>query len=488
MGTATSFSSIRDWVSLFFLYGPFFITLFIMIYGIRQAKGALDKAETTKPRDPDALKLYRRIYVAVWMFSALLVIACCWWWFQNYSTESDKKYVLRLDVTDAQPSDRLEPNTNGFFVRTSDAADIARRRDEFVFVKDKPFEEGEEIEIVHKKGVDAMQALKYPIRVAEIDKKRGSAYKLVFEDGKYSLVSKSAGTKPHKDISDLLGIGVAQAQTAKSIVGKPFDLRSAAPLSAPNINAPPPAGVLVTPSVVLSAAAYQDHWTSELSQARQSISRQIEALDALAEKAAKGGGSLDLLRPVPNAQSKGETLLSQLMYLSKHQDKLVAYKARKLLDQLDYLTAAAKAASSAGTATEVQRQILIALTEREWEQIAKRVPTNQKAGFDQQQRLYGKAASPLPSATAEGTKYFAVVTWPALNDSQNKCLAEKIYRQNIDAASLADQLKEINRLRTIGMVFDSRAEAAFFADGVKNCGAKTDFVYNGDKRLVALGK
>ncbi len=60
------------------------------------------------------------------------------------------------------------------------------------------------------------------------------------------------------------------------------------------------------------------------------------------------------------------------------------------------------------------------------------------------------------------------------------------WRHNkFDAASLRDQQRRMREPGAIALAFDSRAEATVFADSVKSCGAKIDFVYQGDKRLAA---
>jgi hypothetical protein len=490
MTTATAATSLKDWVTLFFLYGPFFITLFIMIYGIRQAKGAVDKAEQIKPRDQDALRLYRRIYVSVWGFSAVLVVACCTWWFTNEIHESNKRYVLRMDISDAQPTDRFEPASDGVFVRTQNANDPDLRRDEFVVVQEKPFADSDEIEIVHKKGADVVQAIKYPIRVSDLDPRKGSAFKLVFvtETGQYQLVPKhSQAVATNATVTGLLGIGLAYAEAEHAIVGKQINLRSLNPGKGS-----PPKSPLAPSSPnaqTASPVSIQDFWDEQLGQKRQSIGRQIDALDALEGLLSKDHASVDLLRPIANSETKGETLLSLLLNLSRHQDKLLAYRAQRLLDKANYFPTVSKVATAtSGLPPEEQRQILIALNPTQWGSVAADVAAQQKATFSKQQSTYAKTPTPVPSATYDGTKYFTLVTWPALNENQAGCLAEKIYRHNLDAVSLADEQANIAKGNSMGFKFDSRAEATMFAESVKPCGAKTDFVYNGDKRLATVGR
>lgn len=478
MTTVATGFSLKDGVELFFLYGPFFITLFIMIYGIRQAKGALDRADDANPPRQDALRLYRRIYVAVWVFSGALVVACCAWWFVNFDNESKKKYVLRMDISDAQPTDRFEPKTEGVFVRTQDINDPDLRRDEFVVVQEKPFLDGDEIEIVHKKGGDAV--FRYPIRLADINQKKGSAFRLVLEGGQYQLVPKRSQALPAtKSAAALFGIGDVNAESARTIYGKPIEqsmmkANSAIVKSGPSLTARPP-----TPG------ASQDFWADQLSQKRQTIGRQIDALDALEALVAKDRAAVDLLRPIAAAEIKGETLLSLLLNLSRHQDKLLAYKAQRMLEKTNYTSSVIKVATATGYSPEVQRQALIALNEKQWKGIGAEVTALDKASVSRQQASFAKTPTPVPSATFDGTKYYALVTWSALSENQAKCLTEKLNLQKSDGGSPVVDQGNISTGSSMSFTFDSRADATVFADSVKGCGAKTEFVYFGDKRLAA---
>ncbi len=513
-GDASGFS-FKDLVELFFLYGPFFITLFIMIYGIRHAKAALDTAGNSKPRDKDAVHFSRQIYVSVWIFSGILVIACCTWWFKNYDQESKKKFVKHMDISDAQPTDRFEPRSDHVFVRTSEINDPSRRRDEIVVINEKPFVENDEIEIVHKKGNDPISV--FPVRISDLGAVNRTSYKLVLNNGLYQLKPK------HPPLSHALakvagfpGINSAYAAELRTIESKPLSrsmdrnvekiskenarprpefteksiakssgsasgrATSAAPSTvAPTVVAPAP---LSAPSPTLQ----QDYWVGQLGQKRQTIGRQLEALDAMANMLNSNSATLDLLRAVPGSENRGETVLSLLLNLAKHQDKLLAYKANLLLEKNHYdrLLVAVTAANSV-TTPDNQRQILLALTEQQWQMIASIAPAPQKNNVTMQQTTYAKRSNPVGSATMDGTKYFALISWPALTEKQVDCAAEKIFRHNIESVSLAGEQQNIKKNRSVALVFDSRAEASIFADSISVCGARTEFVYHGDRRLAA---
>ena len=482
MTTGATGFSLKGLVEVFFLYGPFFITLFIMIYGIRQAKGALDKADDANPPRQEALRLYRRIYVAVWVFSGALVVACCAWWFVNFDNESKKKYVLRMDISDAQPTDRFEPKTEGVFVRTQDINDPDLRRDEFVVVQEKPFLDDDEIEIVHKKGGDAV--FRYPIRLSDIKDKKGSAFRLKFENGQYQLVPKQPLAVPAtKSAAEFFGIASAHAQSGRSII---YGKRIEPAAINPNAVLPKLGASLSTPAAKSpTPATLQDYWADQLSRKRQTIGRQIEALDALDAPLARDRAGIDLLRPIAEAETKGETLLSLLLNLSRHQDKLLAYKAQRLLEKANYTSAVIKVATATGYSPELQRQALIALNEKQWKGIGAEVSALDKASVTRQQASFAKTPTPVPSATFDGTKYYALVTWPALIENQARCLIEKLSQQKRESGLPVIDQRNISTGSAMSFTFDSRADATVFADSVKGCGAKTEFVYFGDKRLAA---
>ena len=94
---------------------------------------------------------------------------------------------------------------------------------------------------------------------------------------------------------------------------------------------PPPK--VSPPNTLTSPVVQLDYWAGQLSQKRQTIGRQLEALDALTNILGNNRTALDLLRGIPGSETKGETLLSLLLNLAKHQDKLLAYKAGQLLEK-----------------------------------------------------------------------------------------------------------------------------------------------------------
>ncbi len=482
MSPDTLDKSLVDWVKLFFDYGPFFITLFFLIFGVRFAQRALGEAEAVLarasaergPHAVDRVRYYRRIYAGVWLFSALLVVVSCVWWIARKEIDGTKDYVFRIDVSDVQPSDRLEPYSESLFHRTVDEFDATRRRDTFVAVNEKPLEADQQLVIVHKKGGDAPVGNKYSLKLTkEALSRKSMSFRLTFKDGLYSLEEDRPAAPSKVVLSDLLGIGSAFAgKEQKSVIrAESINYRNA-----PTMFTESSSGSMVRDARTATQALLDEN---------SSLSKQIAAIDVL-EKALASGEVIDFLQAKPGngAGAKGETMLSYLLTLSRHEDRLLSYKARRLLEKADYLTiVTAIASSQTRLDAAVEKRVLLSLAPADWKAVEERLQRQNTKLPAQQASIVSKANPPLPSATVDGTKYYAKVSWSNLSAQQAECLADKLYRQNSDASSVAEEKKLIASRSVRGLAFDNKSESLVFANAVESCGAKTEFLYKSDARL-----
>jgi len=212
-----------------------------------------------------------------------------------------------------------------------------------------------------------------------------------------------------------------------------------------------------------------------------SIYRQIDALDGLLAAAQRGS----LPNLFQRRKGSDETLLSYLITLSHHEDQQLRYKARALLQRVDYLSAvAAIAVGESRQPEEVDRRVLASLDPADWEAVEQHMRKT-GASLPDRNSAPRRGTSPVPSATADGTQYYGVTTWSSLNADQSKCLANVVFRQNdVTGARPDEALGFVQSRKGFSFTFRTKSEAVVFADATRRCGAATEFLYQGDKKLA----
>lgn len=473
-----------DWLEkgtrLFFEFGPFFITLLIMLVFLRSASKELGEA-VAKNAPQQEVRFRRRIYGGIWLFVGTLILISVAWWLWRKEQETSMQYVVRFDISDAQPTDVLAPESDDFYYRNRDVNDADLRRDTFVAIADKPFKPMQQFFIVHKKGPDAVKGLKYPVTIdKDVLKERRASYRLTFKEGSYELVP--IQSQHIADDANVRLIGAAYAadiSTRPSIPAQqwaPLPIKPSLPRPQQS-QYPPPIATGSTPEAELAVRALLDE--------QSSVARLIDALDELSSEAINGRSINVLQTRTATGQRSEESLLSYLLTLSHHEDKLLAFKAKDLLERTDYVGVVVKAASGETRIDPaVERRILASLSPSDWTAIEARMKKDRvSVQAPKVDNRVVKGAAPIPSATVEGTQYYGLTTWERLTPDQTRCLSGVIYRQSDAPGTAASAQGFVESKKGYAMSFKTKSEAIVYADLVSKCGAKTEFVYKKDKRL-----
>lgn len=467
---------VDKWPQLFLDYGPFFIILVLILVVARMLGNNLQDA-MKNPADTRTISFCRWMYAGNLVFTALLVIGVSVWWVQKKGVESSKEFVVRIDISDAQPTDVLEPFSDELFYRNRDSKDAAKRKDTFVAVAEKPFQPQQVFEIVHRKGPDAPTGVRFQVPLdAPLLKSRFAAYRLALnpQKGEYELVAVSSPAHP----AALSFISSAFAGNAAVIQGQPIAIPPSAVQSP--IQSPIQSAIQSPLRAPQMRASEADPATALLAETG-SVYRQIDALDGLLA-AVQRGSPPNLFQ---RRKGSDETLLSYLITLSHHEDQQLRYKARAVLQRMDYLSAvAAIAVGESRQPEEVDRRVLASLDPSDWEAVEQHL---RKTGAPLPDRNSAprRGGSPIPSATADGTQYYGVTTWSSLNGEQSKCLANVVFRQNdVTGARPDEALGFVQSRKGFSFTFRTKSEAIVFADAARRCGASTEFLYQGDKKLA----
>jgi hypothetical protein len=460
---------------LFFEFGPFFITLLIMLVFLRSASRELSDA-VAKNAPQQEVRFRRLVYGGIWLFAGTLILISVAWWLWRKEQEANTQYVVRFDISDAQPTDVLAPASDDFYYSNRDVTDADRRRDTFVAISEKPFKPMQQFVIVHKKGFDAERGFKYLVTIdKDVLKERRASYRLVLRDGNYELAPIQSS---HASVDqDWQLIGVAFAGEAISRPNIPAQQWTPPPKSMPPQSQGLPRN---------SQAADAELAVRVLLNEKSSVARLIDALDILSGEV-RNGRRINLLQTRAASGSDGEeSLLSYLLTLSHHEDRLLAFKSKDLLERTDYIRIIVKAASGeTGVAPSVERRILASLSPSDWTAVEGRMKTDRiSVPASKVESRSAKGAAPIPSATEEGTQYYSLTSWGKLTTDQAKCLAGVIYRESDDPrTTLASAEGFVESRNGYALSFKTKSEAIVYAGLASKCGAKTEFVYRRDKRL-----
>lgn len=468
-------SDLEKWTRLFSEFGPFFISLLMLLF-LPSASKAL--REAVAKGDAKEARFRRQVYVSIWGFAGLLILISVVWWLWLKQPHS---YFIRFDISEAQPTDVFAPDSDELYYRNRDVNDADRRRDSFVAVSEKPFQLDQELTVVHKKGFDALKGLKYAVKLdASVLRDRRASYRLVFKEGNYALEPVRAAKAAEKVVSI---IATAHAGNAgpSSVPAKPWY---------PAEQSPSVGRQSIQRSMPPLPAVGTEALAQRLLDEKAGLSEQIEALDALTV-AARSGRPIDLFQVKRSSKGAGasdESLLSYLLTLARHEDRLVAFKAKDLLKHVEYLEVVGRIATGESRVDPpVQRRVLAALSATDWDALERHLSKGATGSGPKVNRVGYAGASPLPSASADGTQYWGITHFQGLSNEQKTCLAGVVYRQNyIPAAQVSDARGFIDSLREYTFVFGTKSETVLYAEAASKCGARTEFLYRTDKRIATL--
>lgn len=227
----------------------------------------------------------------------------------------------------------------------------------------------------------------------------------------------------------------------------------------------------------ITAATRQNDQTIEsvfevLRQEVKDVARKIDAIDQL--------GKDSLVKEFLD-QSPNDILV--LLDLTRHSDRELAYKAKRVAEQvwIDALLVTALS-SPDKQKKETAETILFRIERARAERILEEVLTHKGGDSTKLSRLLeeikagDKERLLIPTGSPQGDRYYVKAEWASGNQQVSDCLAE-LFKGNLRTNRTLDQEKQYMSGRSMRYVYwYSKAWALGMADNIQKCGGKATFV------------
>ena len=372
------------------------------------------------------------------------------WWFRQQPTI----HFFGGVIQDLKPYERLA-SENLYFKTVPKPApfddDLRETNVHFLAVQDKPFTENDDFEISYGKGTD-------------VNTRESSRFRVKFMPGpepKFKIAfDKSTST------SKLIQLN----QEPKETQNRSFiTLSSAFAFPSSDFATDQGNGIMV--------AARQEGQTIEdvfevLRQEKIEIASKIAAIDHLVARDATKEFLL---------QSPDDILV--LLDLTRHSDRELAYKAKKVVDGLDVDTLLATVLSSPEKRKrETAENNLFRIERARAERILKKVltykgvETKKLLRVLEEVRTGDKERLLIPTGSSQGDRYYIKAEWASGNQQIIDCLSE-LFNGNLRTNRTLDQEKQYMSGRSMRFVYwYSKDWTLGMADNIEKCGGKATFV------------
>lgn len=448
-------------ISLAYQYGPFLFALLFSVGITRWGHGIYRQACARKnpPASEKEKETYRIYFISMAAFGSLLVVISIAWWFL-YQPENHVFYgeIKGLKDYEGITSDSLffKP----VYLRQLERAAPQLRNEEFVIVRDKPFSAGETFEVLFSKGQGSQQQFSIPFTRESHPK-----YEIVWDDDDGEMVLRRLGGETEETEETeavefwFLGIPSAHAQPDVRRPDPRKEWREQQEVREIQVNQRKLLRYQAAPPQEMEPSSLE-----ALQQERSSVGQKIAVLDQLLAE------TPDELAKRGQTASK-EPLVLTLMDLTRHSDRELAFKARKLLKRLNPEQWLQTRVESDDETRQAQaREVLI------------RMPSHRaKQWLDQQKQpspwldetraqIEQQGTMPLvPTGSVYGDRYYLQVTWPTDGAKVESCVTQALEQR--DPFKTAESQGSNQRI----LFGYSKQWAVSTATQLRQCGAEVAF-------------
>jgi hypothetical protein len=474
---------------LFYQYGPFALSLIILIIMARWGQSIWEKANTrTPPASGGEKAVYAGVFIVLILFGLVLSAISVYWWWTHRPLYWYESQISELSETDTIEGDRL-------FVRNKyyqHNAGPQFRDVHLLLVQSAPFVDGQKVVLKYSKDHERVMPLEllvtlnerteFGIEFRDADK----AWKLVRRGGSpSSLLESREGRSAASLWAALLPAAFAQA---------PSNVKSITPSS--------PSPMLIKQSVdvgkyqsvpIAKTATRPTTWTSDLEPAVEAlqdpaalVSTKLRALDKVTNASLADRGNLfnlDFAEPSRVAEPAFLTIAD----MTRHTDQEVASKARWILSNspLPALHFAELLESKSAARKSQAVKEFLRLDPQYAELVLKEL---NRRGVDAS--MLKQVAAPgdqwqlvVPTGTSAGDKYFVKADWDAKDTAAATCLSG-VFPKDPNAAPGAKSEQLVGAQRVNRYLADNdKNKALNLAAAIQKCGGKATFVgfYPGKK-------
>jgi len=430
--------NISQLTKLSYQYGPFLFALLFNLVISRWGYKIYNRAIQRK--DPKAteqeLKTYRGYFLGTAIFGVILVIISIIWWFITQTSV----HVFTGKIVSLKEYEKVTSSTLFFrpvFVAKLEE-NIPQIRDEnFLFIQNKPFTTEQKFKIYYNKGEGRLEEFSINY-VPEIIPE----YCIEWDEDSGKNIIK------HLNPSSL------SFSLIPSLFAQDFNNESNQEDS--DIDDP--------------------YMIYLLQEERTDVGQKIQILDKL--------NNLDdntLKRYITFSSSKEKMILT-LLDLSRHTDKELAYKAKRLINQrFDLEKYLIDNLLSGYTKRMTAEKILFRIEKERALKILQQIPN--KNSYPWINELENKIQSGnytkvlIPTGSSKGDRYYVKAEWDPQNSEVVSCLTILFHRELIHNRTIEEEVELMKRRKGNRFVYwYSKGWAMYIAKKIENCGANASFV------------
>ncbi|MBN1638140.1 MAG: hypothetical protein JW866_04180 [Ignavibacteriales bacterium] len=435
---------ISQLTNLAFQFGPFLFALLFTLYISRWGYKNYNQANLRcdPPASEKEINTYRLYFLGTAIFGFILVIISIIWWFNIQVSY----HVFAGKIVNLREYEEITSNDLYFksILVTKLEENLPQIRDEhFLFIQNEPFDNNQKFKIYYSKGQGKVEefSINYSSQIlveycVDWDENSGNNILRCLTSPQSSLFFKSAYAQEFKVKSDYESFSSTEDRIDKYLV-------------------------------------------QLLQEERTDIGQKIEALDKLS--------SLEdsQLKYYIEKSIYKEPMTLTLLDLSRHTDKELAYKAKKIINDRfkidDYLV---HLLLSDSKNREEAIEILFRIEKDRALQILNNIPIKMRNSWfnDLKKEIeFGEKAKILiPTGSSKGDRYYVQAKWDPKNSKVVECLTELFFRELIHNRTYEEEIKLMkgeNGQRSERWVYwYSKEWALYIAQKIENCGGKAYFV------------
>ena len=437
---------LADWIKLVFQYGSFAFAVLFCIVLTRWGYGIYQKACSRKdpPASEKEKNTYRIYFLSVAFFGIILVVVSTIFWIVKYKSW----YVYEGVIKKLKEHEKI--TSSDLYLQKDWMGPLgegSQIRDEyFIVIQNEPFTKGQKFKLNFSKGGGRWD--EFPVEyIPGINPEY--SYEFSLEEEKTIFRLTNPPPKPPGQ-SALLFIGTAYALESdyqarkKSLISLPSEIES--------------------------------HRIEVLQDERTHVWKKIDALDYLNEL------NDDIIRIYLEVNTPKEPMVLTLLDLSRHTDKELAYKARRLINkriEIDPYLAEKLMSNNREDQREAEK-VLFRIEKWRADRILNYIPEsedNPRVNSLREEIQHGQKTKVLiPTASSTGDRYYVKAEWDPEDEDVLTCLTKLFNRRLIHDRTLEQEYK-IMRGRDKRWVYDESKEwALFIAREIEKCGGNTSFV------------
>jgi len=465
--------AIDQLVHLAWQFGPFAFALIFLVGMAMWGQKIWEKVTTRKnpPAHEDEKNTYRFYFIAMTAIGVVLVgISVFWWWTHQPA------YFWEGQIESLAETDTIEGKN--IFVRNEyqqQAVGSPQFRDVYFLIKQsKPFEDGQEIDLRYFRD----RRLAKPL-VISVAMNESPTFRLHYDDEKdeWQLVKRTrkAAAKKAEFFSQ------AFAQTNRAVIPVPSRPVEFPPRTFDGWKTPPPPPPSVDCAVSVTISPALQVLVRELQAQNTLVSKKVILLDALSVASQEDFRSLFLLRKISD-ETIPEPVFVTLMDLTRHTDKEVSSKARRVLTKAplatDYFqTALVNSIKCRADAINAFLRLEPKYAEAVLADLERR---NTPTTIYRQVARDGSWLPLVPTGTPAGDKYFVQAVWDSSGTNVAWCLENPLFFKDLELQTpfgmSGGHHYEITATSPWLVATPDKARAVRAAGSMKRCGANVSFV------------